>query len=118
MADNVGNRLGPRKTFTYTNSAGVTFNIRLDESVGTAVGNTASTNGALPILCPSRFLEPRYILLQLDSDPAVRKTAIIGDVANSLFASTAASEVTINGVLWKVTGRVGEKSSTLPVDSV
>lgn len=118
MADSVGNTLGPRSTFVYESDAGVSYNIRLDESVGTAVGNAASTNAALPILCPSRFLEPRYVLMQQTSDASIRKRAIIGDPANSLFASTAASTVTINSVEFTITGRVGQKSSTLPVASV
>jgi len=116
MVDTQGNRLGPRKTFIYENDAGLTLNIQLDESVATAVGNVASTNGALPIVCPSKYLEPRYINLKLKTDLSVNKRVVIGDPANSLFASSAASEVTINSQIWVVTSRVGEKRQTLLVD--
>lgn len=118
MADTVGNRLGPRKTFVYVNDSSINFNISLDESVATAVGNDPSTNGALPILRATgkRPLEPRYFLLELKTDPSVRKKAICCDYTNSLFLSSARSEVTINGVVWVIVGRVGEKRSNLPVD--
>lgn len=118
MADTVGNRNGPRKTFVYINDGSVNFNISLDESVSTAIGNTASTNGALPVLRATgkRPLEPRYILLALKSDLSVRKKAFVCDYTNSLFLSSMPSEVTINGVVWVATARIGEKRSTLQVD--
>jgi hypothetical protein len=118
MVDTVGNRLGNRKTFVYVTDSSVSYNISLDESVSTALGNDPSTNGSLPIIRASgkRPIEPRYVLLALQSDPSVKKKAIIGDYTNSLFLSSARSEVTINSVVWEVTTRVGEKRSNIPVD--
>lgn len=118
MADNVGNRNGPRKTFVYINDGSVNFNISLDESVATALGNTPSTNGSFPVLRATgkRPIEPRYILLALQSDLSIRKKAIICDYTNSLFLSSAPTQVTINGVVWVATARIGEKRSTLQVD--
>lgn len=119
MVDTVGNRLGPRKTFVYVSDSSVNYNIFLDESVATALGNDPSTNGGFPILRASgkRPIEPRYVLLALQSDTSIRKKAIMGDYTNSLFLSSAPSQVTINGVIWIITGRIGEKRSTLFVDA-
>jgi hypothetical protein len=119
MADNVGNRNGPRKTFVYINDSSVNFNISLDESVSTALGNAPSTNGNLPVLRATgkRPIEPRYVLLALQSDPTVTKKAIICDYTNSLYLSSARSPVTINGVVWEITARIGEKRSNIPVDA-
>lgn len=118
MADTVGNRLGPRKTFLYETDSLVEFNILLDESVASAVGNTASTDGTLPVLRASgtRPIEPRYLLLALQSDTSIRKKAIVGANDNSLFAADGPSTVTINSVVWVVTGRVGEKRTSVLVD--
>lgn len=116
--DTIGNLLGPRKTFVYQSDSSVSYNITLDSSVSTALGNDASTNGALPVLraTAARPLRPRYVLMQLKSDPKVRKKAIICDLVNSNFLSSAALDVTINNVVWTIVGRVGEKRSALTVD--
>lgn len=118
MVDTVGNRLGPRKTFVYINDSSVSYNVSLDESVSLALGNSPSTNGSFPVLraTAKRPLEPRYFLLERKTDPSVRKKAICCDYTNSLFLSSARSEVTINNVVWVIVGRVGEKRSNLPVD--
>lgn len=114
MADSVGNRLGPRAVFNYETDGGTNYNIQLDESVGTAVGNSESSTN-LPVIRASgrKPFQPRYILLALGSDPTITKTAIICDVANPLFARDTAGTVTINSVAWNITGRVGEKASFL-----
>jgi len=118
MVDNVGNRLGPRKTFVYESDSIISYNIQLDESVATACGLAASTNGSLPILRATQKwpLKPRYIILALESDPNVTKRAIIGTNDNSLYASNGPTVVVINGVNWVVTTRVGERRSVLTVD--
>ncbi len=114
MADTVGNRLGPRGVFVYTTDGGTNFNITLDDSVATAVGNTSSTSNLPTIRASgSRPFRPRYLNLALQSDPSVKKTAIIGEVDNLLFARDVAGVVNINSVVWNITGRVGEKASFL-----
>jgi len=118
--DTVGNILGKRAVFTYQNDSSVAFNISLDRSVSLAVGNDLSTIATLPILRASgrRPIAPRYLLLQQKDSPTVKKKAIVCDLVNSLFLSSAASEVTINNIVYVVTGRVGEKRSTLVIDPV
>ena len=117
MADTVGNRLGPRGTYLYVSDSSVSYNVSLDDSVATAIGNTLSTNAAFPVLKATqrRPISPRYVLLQLQSDPAVSKRVIVGDVDNALWTSSAASTVTINGVAYTITGRVGERRSALKI---
>jgi hypothetical protein len=113
--DTVGNILGERGVFVYQNDSSVSFNISLDRSVSEAIGNDLSTIATLPILRASgrKPIRPRYMLLQQVTNPRVRKRAIVCDLVNSLFLSSAASIVTINGVEFVVTGRVGEARSTL-----
>lgn len=114
MADTVGNLLGPRATFLYETDGGTSYNIQLDESVATAVGNDLSTVNVAAIRASGRKpFQPRYILLALVSNPAVTKSAIICDVTNPLFARDASGTVTINGVAYTITGRIGEKASFL-----
>lgn len=113
--DTVGNILGVRGVFIYTSDSSVNYNINLDRSVSLAVGNELSTNGAFPIIRASgrRPISPRYLLCQQNSDPRVKKRIIVGDLVNSVFLSSAATQITINNVPFTVTGRVGEKRSTL-----
>ena len=116
--DTVGNILGRRGVFVYQTDSSVSYNISLDRSVGLAVGNEISTIGTLPILRASgrRPICPRYMLLQKKDEPSVKKKAIVCDLVNSAFLSSAATEVTINNVVYVVTGRVGEKRSTLVLE--
>lgn len=114
MADTVGNLLGPRAVFLYQTDGGTSYNITLDQSVATAVGNELSTVNVVGIRATGkRPIAPRYLLLSLVSDPTVTKRAFICDPDNSLFARDAATTVTINGVAFNVTGRVGEQASFL-----
>jgi hypothetical protein len=116
--DTVGNILGKRGVFVYQNDSSVSYNISLDRSVALAVGNDLSTNAAFPILRASgrRPIAPRYLLLQQKDAPTVKKKAIVCDLVNSVFLSSAPTEVTINSIVYVVTGRVGEKRSTLVLE--
>ena len=113
--DTVGNILGERGVFVYQNDSSVSYNISLDRSVSEAIGNDLSTNAAFPILRASgrKPIRPRYLLLQQVDNPRVRKRAIVCDLVNSIFLSSAPTIVTINSIDYVVTGRVGESRSTL-----
>ncbi len=113
MVDTVGNRLGPRATFEYETDAQETVVYQGDRSVGLAVGNVLATTSARPISINSKYLTGRYVLVELVSDPTVRKRIFIGDPLNTLFAADASQTVTINGAVFRTTGRVGEKVSFL-----
>lgn len=113
MADSVGNRLGARATFEYETDSLETVAYQGDRSVGLAVGNPLATNPGRPVSINGRYLRARYILVQQKSDPSVKKRIVIGKADNTLFAGDSSQEVTINGVLFETTGRVGESVTFL-----
>lgn len=116
--DSAGNVLGRRGVFVYESDTGLSYNMRLDRSVAEAVGNDTATNASLPNMPASQQfpLRPRYILLEQQNDPSVKKRVIIGDIENALYQSNQPSVVTINGVPFVVTTRVGERRSVLKLD--
>lgn len=115
MADTVGNRLGERATFVYTTDGSEDVVFQQDRSVGLAVGNTLATTSTRPTSVTGRYLRGRYLLLQGKDDPNIKKKVVVGDIGNSLFAAEGSQEVTINGVVFVTTGKVGESVSFLRV---
>lgn len=115
--DTVGNVLGVRGVFDYANDSGVTFKMQQDRSVALAVGNAITTVANLPTLRVTgrREISPRYLLCQQVVNPKIKKRVVVGDVENALWTSSASSSVTINALVYTVTGRIGEKRSTLPL---
>lgn len=112
--DNLGNVLGERATFVYTSNAGVVYNIVQDASVAIAVGNVLSTD-AQPAVIPlsgTRPLRCRYILVEGQTEPEKKKRIVIGSASNPLVTG-AATTVSINGVLFRVTF-VGAEQRRLP----
>ena len=118
MADTVGNRLGRRATFLYITDSLEEVAYTGDRSVGVAVGNTIPANPGRPTSVNSRYLRGRYVLVQQKDDPTVRKRITIGSADNTLFAGDSAQEVTINGVVFVTTGRVGEAVSFLTGEDI
>lgn len=120
MADTVGNRLGPRATFVYTTDGGVDYNIVLDESVSTAVGNPRSSQPLLPVLkaSQSRPIQPRYFRVQLESDPRVTKSIIVCNPEALNWINSGSTGITINAVRFIITARIGEQRSSPKVDEV
>ncbi len=117
MVDTVGNRLGPRATFVYETDSQENIVYQADRSVGLAVGNVLATTAERPSSINTRYLTGRYVLLESAADPTVRKRVFIGDALNTLFAADSSQNVTINGVVFRTTGRVGEKVSFLTIDT-
>ena len=115
MADTVGNRLGERATFVYTTDGSEDVVYQQDRSVGLAVGNTLATTSTRPTSVTGRYLRGRYLLLQGKDNPEIKKKVVVGDIGNSLFAAEGSQEVTINGVVFVTTGKVGESVSFLRV---
>lgn len=112
MADLVGNRLGDRAEYLYVADDGTNYRFTGDESVNDAIGNVApagtETRISVTSNCP---ISPRYVYVELDSDPSVRKKIYIGDATLALYATLAPTQVTINGVGFTTTGRVGERAT-------
>lgn len=116
MVDNVGNRLGKRAAFDYETDDGESVLMVQDESVGLAIGNIKATEAQRATSVNSKYLRGRYVLLQLKSDPNVKKKVVVGDSTNAIFAADSTTDVTINGVVWATTGRVGEAVTFLQVE--
>lgn len=115
--DTVGNLLGVRGTFTYISDSSVSYKMSQDRSVGLAVGNDLATIAGLPILRVTgrKEISPRYLLCQQDANAKITKRIVVGDPENSIWVSSASTALTINTVAYTVTGRIGEKRSTLPL---
>ncbi len=117
MADDTsGNTLGPRATFVYQTDSQEDIVYQADRSVGLAVGNVLATTAQRPSSINTRYLQGRYVLVEAQNDPSVRKKIFIGDPLNTLFAADSSQNVTINGVVFVTTGRVGERVSFLTVE--
>lgn len=119
MADNVGNLLGPRATFVYTDDGGTDHNIVLDASVSQAVGNPRSTQPLLRVLkaSQSRPIKPRYYRAQLVSNAKITKSIICCNPDALNWKNTGAVNITINGVAWTITARIGEQRQSPKVDA-
>lgn len=113
MADSVGNLLGQRGTFVYVTDAGDSINFSQDRSVGLGVGNALATTSERPQSVNDKYLRGRYVLMQADDDPTVKKRVVVGNPASALFSASASTTVIINSRLFVITGRVGEQVSYL-----
>lgn len=110
--DAVGNVLGEREVFTYTDDAGTVYNVTQDAGNGDAVGNERSSVANRPVLRTSqaRPIKPRYVLLRDTATQNKSKKVVIGSRTNPIFTGTDAT-VTINGTEYQVVTRVGERQS-------
>lgn len=101
-----GNRLGPRAKFGYKNDQGAQFMIRTDADLGAAGGMEEITTGAtLPTGTKPRYLNLQYV----DGNKTYRKRLICQDANEAPYVNNLGSTVTIDGINWTVTGKVGEK---------
>ena len=109
MADNVGNRLGPRAYFNYTTDDDDARMVLLDRSVGLALGNSLSTISKTTI--PRTAKRPYVLRTVLLEDPisGARKEVVIGNRNSTFMTQDVAVNVQINGVAYNVIGRKGEQ---------
>lgn len=112
--DSQGNVLGERYTALYTSDKGTQYNMELDGSIGVAVGNSPSTNGALDAIAASGTLplRPRYINVVASADDNIRKRIVVCSPTNPLFVGTT-SVFTANGVEFTVLSSRGEQRPRL-----
>lgn len=113
--DTAGNVLGKRATFVYTTDGSEDVVFQQDRSVGLAVGNVLATSSTRPTSVNGKYLRGRYLLLQGKDDPSLKKRVIVGKIDNSSFAAEGSTEITINGVVFVTTGKVGEAVTFLRV---
>jgi hypothetical protein len=96
-----------RVAIRYIDDAAVEHRISQRRSVALACSNTLSTTPTAPPR-PTRW-KLRHVQLMYDSGTHVfRKRVVIGSTANGLW-NNSTTTVGIDGVTWKVEGRVGEK---------
>ena len=100
-----GNRLGPRGWYRYVADDAEVYAIYTDVDLATAAGLELAVIGTPET---PRRLEPRYIVLKADSGAAAGKR-LICNTDNNVFIGGGG--VTIDGELFRATGRVGEKKS-------
>lgn len=101
-----GNRLGPRGRFQYTSDNGVVYNVETDADLATAGELDAAVPGAGQ--APPRRFKPRGVYCQSTGvGPLARRFVICNDDFAG-YATTAASNITIDGEVFITTGRRGE----------
>lgn len=98
-----GNLLGVRRYYSYTTDSGVDYKYLTDEDLGTAIGATLNdTNPDFP-----RRFSPR--ILHCRDAEGNKKRVVVPTVGNSAYAADASTTLTIDGVDFETTGRVGER---------
>ena len=103
-----GNTLGPRSYYRYTADTGDVYKYLTDDTIALAVG--AVLDDQAPDL-PKRF-RPRYVLAQaLDSGTLYRKKIVCPTIGTPAYDTDQSTDITIDGLVFSTTGRVGEKQS-------
>lgn len=103
-----GNTLGVRKYFRYTGDSGTDYSYLTDNDLGTAAG--ATPDDSLPNF-PRRF-KPRIVYVETTISGVIsRKALIVPTTDSTLYAPLTSQIITIEGQVFKTTGRRGEKAS-------
>lgn len=116
-----GNRLGPRKKYVYeSDDVGRLYILTTDPDLaipGTGVGAGSPTeydpNGPQPGgtigPAPKRF-KPRRVHMT-DAATGAQKSIVVFNPSGGLYSASASSQVTIDGLSFRTTGRTGERLS-------
>lgn len=99
-----GQTLGERRWFRYDTDKDTPFKILLDQTLGAAGGLEEDDTGNS---LPKRF-EPRYVWVEGEVGGEKVRKRIVCSRTSSLYSSVP-TNVTIDGVQFRSTGRVGEK---------
>lgn len=100
-----GNKLGKRKYYKYTSDTGGEYSYLTDIDLATAAGAVA--DASFPGF-PRRF-KPRVVYMQ--ATDGAKKKVICPTLASTLYDSDTTQDITIDTVVFKTTGRAGEKMS-------
>lgn len=114
-----GNRLGPRERYIYeSDEVGTVYILETDQDLavaglGTGAGAPVVYDPANPptgvtICPPPRRFTPRTVFAE-DPTSGARKNLIAFTPSAELYATSARSSVTIDGLAFTTTGRKGEK---------
>lgn len=101
-----GNTLGERRYFKYTDDGGEEYRYQTDETLGTAMG--AELNDSLPDL-PKRFKTRKVHMVATIAGEEVAKSVTAPTSDNTAYAANGPSNVVIDTVTFRTTGRTGEK---------
>lgn len=102
-----GQTVGPRSYYTYTSDGGTDYSLLLDDTLAAAAGLTAGTTAPSP---PRRF-SPRVVLLQATVGGRIVRKRLVVNADNALYQTDVTGTITIDGVSFGSTGRVGEKAT-------
>lgn len=103
-----GNTLGVRRYYQYTDEGGNNYKVLTDQTLGDAMNGTLNdTNPDLP-----KRQYPRRVLAQaLIGGVLVKKRLIAFTNDNTAYAADGSTNIVIDTVTFKTTGRVGERKT-------
>lgn len=104
-----GNRLGPRGRFQYVSDTGDIYNIETDVDLATAGGLSVAVAGAGQ--APPKRFSPRGVYCQSNTGGILARRFVICDADFASYATTASTNITIDGEVFATTGRKGESLS-------
>lgn len=103
-----GNTLGVRRYYKYTSDSGVEYKYQTDETLGAAMG--AELNDQLPYP-PQRFKLRRVLMEATVAGQTVKKRVVAPLPTTPSYAAVNSTVVTIDGINYQTTGKVGESAS-------
>lgn len=113
-----GQYTGSRKSYTYTSDDGQKYRLVLDSTLAEVAGvnlpPSTQTDGGFPK--PIRF-KPRGVYWQGELDGTTRRKFLVCNLPSTLYGASISTELTIDGVAGKTTGRRGEKLSFPPLET-
>lgn len=101
-----GNTLGPRALFRYTTDSGEQGVYLTDVDLGNAIGAVGAAGSDPRVTLYG--LTKRYVLCE-NADGSIRKKVVAPTADNTSFLT--GGTLTIDGVTFIITGRVGEKQT-------
>ena len=105
-----GQRLGKKDRYTYTADDGQKFALKLDITLATAgaqgLASTTTADGTTNK--PTNFT-PRGVHWQAIVDGAPVRKFLVCNADSALYTATTQTEVTVDGLVGRTTGRRGEK---------
>lgn len=100
-----GQTLGVKRYFGYANDGGGSYSLLLDQTLGAAGGLTEDDSFPPP---PRRF-RPRGVYVEAVIGGAVARKYIVCEPGAALYATDTSTDVTIDTIVFKSTGRRGER---------
>lgn len=103
-----GNTLGNRAYYVYTSDTGVAYNLLTDTDLATAAGLPQALSGNPR---PPTGFQARGVYLEATIDGAIRRKFLKCNADSAAYNSDVGTNVTIDGTIFRTTGRKGESLS-------